>query len=219
MYRALVDTLISRNNYLESSYCTLSSSTHASPATDDLEIKLCYSRNHLSWFRCFYDFVNYFHNGRRPSAASFQRLWKNSVLSICILPYGCPKWAHWMSVVRLMSDYYYPFPVICGFLIDNTGSLVLTTQKLQKLAGGIYFCCAYWKMQKVLGYLENWVQRMLSGCEFSLFAENVTLSSKRSHRHVKVGITACFLRQSVDLIIKHSIRIIICLLSINNLKF
>ena len=50
---------------------------------------------------------------------------------------------------------YYPFPVICGFLIDNTGSLVLTTQKLQKLAGGIYFCCAYWKMQKVLGYLEN----------------------------------------------------------------
>jgi len=26
-----------------------------------------------------------------------------------------------------------PFPLVCGFLIDNTGSLVLTTQKLQNI--------------------------------------------------------------------------------------
>ena len=50
---------------------------------------------------------------------------------------------------------YYPFPLVCGFLMDNTGSLVLTTQKLQKVAGGIYFCCGYWIMQKITRYLEN----------------------------------------------------------------
>jgi len=34
---------------------------------------------------------------------------------------------------------YYPFPAICGFLIDNTGSLLLSTQKLQKVTGNISF--------------------------------------------------------------------------------
>jgi len=50
---------------------------------------------------------------------------------------------------------YYPFPLVCGFLIDNTGSLVLTTQKLQKVGGGIYFFHGYWKIQKVLRFLED----------------------------------------------------------------
>jgi len=50
---------------------------------------------------------------------------------------------------------YCPFPAICGILIDNTGSLLLTTHKLQKVAGDIYFCHGYWKMQKGLRYLEN----------------------------------------------------------------
>ena len=69
-------------------------------------------------------------------------------------------------------------------MIDNTGSLVLTTQKLQKVAGGIYIFHGYWKIQKVLRFLEDQVQRMLSERKFSLFAENVTLTSLMSHRHV-----------------------------------
>ena len=47
---------------------------------------------------------------------------------------------------------------------------------------------------------------MLSEGEFSLFAENVTLTSQMSHRHVDVGITAhlFFETESVNLIIKYS---------------
>jgi len=55
----------------------------------------------------------------------------------------------------LSAEIYYPFPLVCGFLIDNTGSLVLTTQKLQKVAGGIYFFHGYSKIQKVLRFLED----------------------------------------------------------------
>ena len=76
---------------------------------------------------------------------------------------------------------YYPFPGVCGFLIDNTGSLLLTTHKLQKVAGDIYFCRGYQKMQKFLRYLRNWDQRVLSGGEFSLFAENITVHHWMSH--------------------------------------
>jgi hypothetical protein len=48
------------------------------------------------------------------------------------------------------DDSDYPSPLVCGFLIDNTGSLVLTIQKLQKVvAGGKYFCRGYWIMQNI----------------------------------------------------------------------
>jgi len=50
---------------------------------------------------------------------------------------------------------YYPFPAICGFLIDNTGSLLLTTQKLQKLLEIYTFFVAIRKCKKVLRYLKN----------------------------------------------------------------
>ncbi len=50
---------------------------------------------------------------------------------------------------------YYPFPAICGFLIDNTGSLLLTTQKLQKVTGNIYFFRGYQKMQKISEIFEE----------------------------------------------------------------
>jgi len=47
---------------------------------------------------------------------------------------------------QLAMHHTYRYTVPCQEFIDNTGSLLLTTQKLQKVAGDMYFCCGYRKI-------------------------------------------------------------------------